>query len=204
MQRDYILYVPASYNSGNPTPLLFNFHGYTSNASQQMWYGDFRSIADTANFLLVHPQGQADSTGNTHWNVGWNGSIGDDIGFTAALIDSLSAEYNINQDRIYSTGMSNGGFMSFNLACNLSHRFAAIASVTGSMGPLMMYNCNPTHPTPVMAIHGTLDATVPYAGSSWVKSIPDVLAYWTAHNQCDTQSTFTLLPDANVFDGSSV
>ena len=115
--RYFTTYIPAVYNSSIPVPLLFNFHGYTSNASQQMWYGDFRSIADTANFLLVHPQGGVDSTGNTHWNVGWNGSIGDDIGFTAALIDSLSAEYNINQDRIYSTGMSNGGFMSFNLAC---------------------------------------------------------------------------------------
>ncbi len=55
LQRDYILYVPAIYNSNNPTPLVFNFHGYTSNANEQMQYGDFRAIADTANFLLLHP-----------------------------------------------------------------------------------------------------------------------------------------------------
>ncbi len=202
-QRDYILYVPTIYNSNNPTPLLFNFHGYTSNANDQMWYGDFRSIADTANFLLVHPQGQLDSSGTTHWNVGWSGSIGDDVGFTAALIDSLSAQYNIDANRIYTTGMSNGGFMSYYLACNLSHRIAAIASVTGSMGPLMMNNCNPTHPTPIMEIHGALDFSVPYSGAWWVKSIPDVLDYWINHNFCDTQSVFTSIPNINTLDGST-
>ena len=56
-QRDYILYVPANYNSSVAVPLIFNFHGYTSNANEQMNYGDFRSIADTAGFIIVQPQG---------------------------------------------------------------------------------------------------------------------------------------------------
>ena len=128
LQRDYILYVPALYNATNPTPLVFNFHGYTSNAFDQMWYGDFRSIADTAGFIIAHPMGSLDNSGITHWNVGWGGSTVDDIGFTAALIDSLSANYNINQDRIYSTGMSNGGYFSYHLACNLSTKIAALES----------------------------------------------------------------------------
>ena len=85
----------------------------------------------------------------------------DDLGFTAALIDSLSAEYSINQDRIYSTGMSNGGFMSYHLACELSERIAAIASVTGTMNVNQPATCSPGHPMPVMEIHGTADATVP-------------------------------------------
>ena len=69
--RDYILYVPNSYVTGNQVPLVFNFHGYTSNATQQMWYGDFRAIADTAGFIIVHPEGTLDNSGVTHWNVGW-------------------------------------------------------------------------------------------------------------------------------------
>jgi len=131
MTREYILYVPANYTGTEEVPLLFNFHGYTSNATEQMWYGDFRSIADTAGFIIIHPEGTEDGTGTTHFNVGWGGSTVDDVSFTEALIDSISAEYTINQDRIYSTGMSNGGFMSFKLACELSDRIAGIASVTG-------------------------------------------------------------------------
>ena len=132
IQRDYILYVPEIYTPGEAVPLILNFHGYTSNAFEQLNYGEFRPIADTAGFIVVHPMGTVDLLGNTHWNVGWGTSSVDDLGFTAALIDSLSAEYSINQDRIYSTGMSNGGFMSYHLACELSERIAAIASVTGT------------------------------------------------------------------------
>jgi len=89
LQRDYILYVPASYSSATAVPLVFNFHGYTSNANDQMWYGDFRAISDTAGFIIVHPMGTIDNTGATHWNVGWGGSTVDDIDFTEALMDDL-------------------------------------------------------------------------------------------------------------------
>ncbi|MAC86368.1 MAG: hypothetical protein CMC94_05420 [Flavobacteriales bacterium] len=105
----------------------------TSNAWQQMIYGDFRSIADTANFIIVHPQGLLNSLGETHWSLGQ--SSVDDIGFVNALYAHLVSNYNINLDQVYSTGMSNGGAMSYYLACNMSDKIAAIASVTGSMGP---------------------------------------------------------------------
>ena len=116
IQRDYILYVPANYTGTNAVPLILNFHGYTSNANAQMWYGDFRSIADTVGFIIAHPMGTLDNSGNTHFNVGWGGSSVDDIGFTSALIDSISAAYSINLNRVYSTGMSNGGYFSYHLA----------------------------------------------------------------------------------------
>jgi polyhydroxybutyrate depolymerase len=168
IQRDYILYVPANYTGTSGVPLLFNFHGFTSNATQQMFYGDFRSIADTAGFIIVHPEGTLDNNGITHFNVGWGASTVDDVAFSSALIDSISAQYNIDQDRVYSTGMSNGGFMSFKLACELSDRIAGIASVTGSILPLTLSNCNALHSTPIMQIHGTTDGTVPYnGGAGW-------------------------------------
>jgi len=197
LQRDYILYVPAIYNSNHSTPLVFNFHGYTSNANDQMWYGDFRSLADTANFIIVHPMGTLDNTGATHWNVGWGASTVDDVGFTAALIDSLSVNYNIDDNRIYSTGMSNGGFMSYHLACNLSDRIAAIASVTGSMSSFTYSTCNPSHPTPIIEIHGTADLVVDYS------SIPNVLDYWTDYNDCNIQGSWMTMPDINIMDGST-
>ena len=117
LYRSYITYIPAIYNASQPTPLVFNFHGKTGNSTIAMWRADFRSIADTANFIIVHPQGLLNNSGETHWNVGQIGTSINDIDFISSLIDSLSLEYNIDSDRVYSTGMSNGAFMSYRLAC---------------------------------------------------------------------------------------
>lgn len=205
IQREYILYVPTSYTGNTAVPLVFNFHGYTSNATEQMWYGDFRGIADTAGFLVVHPEGTL-LNGATHFNVGgWTiGSTVDDVGFTEAMINSLSAQYNIDPDRIYASGMSNGGFMSFLLACQLSDKIAAIASITGSMTPEIYNACNPTHPTPVLQIHGTSDGTVPYTGQSWTRSVADVVSYWQNFNNCAPSPSLTALPNTSPNDGSTV
>jgi polyhydroxybutyrate depolymerase len=195
LQRDYILYVPASYSTATTVPLVFNFHGYTSNATEQMWYGDFRTVADTAGFIIVHPEGTLDNTGTSHWNVGWGGSTVDDIGFTEALMDNLSLVYNIDISRIYSTGMSNGGFMSYQLACELSDRIAAIASVTGSMSTNLINNCSPNHQMPVMEIHGTADAVVPYS------ALPSIMDFWANFNNCNSTPIVTNVPDINITDG---
>ncbi|MBR9920320.1 MAG: T9SS type A sorting domain-containing protein [Bacteroidetes bacterium] len=206
IEREYILYIPEIYDPETPTPLVFSFHGYSSNATLQMNYANFTSIADTAGFILVHPQGTL-LNGITHWNVGgWTiGSTVDDVGFTEALIDSLSNAYNINPDRIYSTGMSNGGYMSFLLACQLSDRIAAIASVTGSMTIQTYADCDPQHPTPVLQIHGTSDSVVPYNGDPfWTESIEDVLDYWVQYNNCNPSPAVTSIPDLDSSDGSTV
>jgi polyhydroxybutyrate depolymerase len=205
INRSYTIYIPAIYTGNTEVPLVLNFHGYGSNATQQMGYGDFRPIADTVGFIVVHPQG-TELKGTTHWNVGgWTiGSTVDDVGFTEALIDTLISNYNIDPKRVYSTGMSNGGFMSFLLACQLSNKIAAIASVTGSMTPEIYNNCNPQHPTPIMQIHGTNDPTVPYNGDTWTKSIDDVIAYWVSYNNCSTNAVKTDIPNSNTTDGSTV
>ncbi len=204
LQREYILYIPASYTPGTPAPLVFNFHGYTSGALEQMFYGDFRPIADTAGFLVVHPQGTIDLLGNPHWNVGWGSSTVDDVGFTSALIDSLSAQYSIDQERVYSTGMSNGGFFSYKLACELSDRIAAIASVTGSMNTNQSATCDAQHPMPVMEIHGTADPTVPYNGTAFFSSTPSVVGYWAQFNETDMPATVVQIDDSDPNDGSTV
>ena len=203
--RTYKLYIPSIYNGNTAVPLLFNFHGYTSNSNEQMFYGDFRNIADTANFLVVHPQGTLDNTNTTHFNVGWGGSTVDDVGFTEALIDSLSAAYSIDQNRIYAVGMSNGGFMSFQLACDLSNKIAAVGSVTGSMTPSTLGNCNASHPMPIIQIHGTTDPTVPYNGSAgWTASVTNILNHWATFNNCSPAPTVVNVPNTNVLDGSTV
>ncbi|MEL6660141.1 MAG: PHB depolymerase family esterase, partial [Bacteroidota bacterium] len=123
--REYIVYVPEIYNEDTPTPLMFNFHGWTMSASAQMNSCDMRYVADTAGFILVYPQGLV-YQGATHWNVGsWTaGSTADDVGFTSAMIDQLSGEYNIDLNRVYACGWSNGAYFSYELACQLSDRIA--------------------------------------------------------------------------------
>ena len=204
LQRDYIIHIPSSYNVNTPIPLVFCFHGYGGNAGSIMSYTNFNYVSDTASFIVVYPQGTLDNSGISHWNVGWGGSTVDDIGFTEALMDNLSATYSIDNNRIYSTGMSNGGFMSFLLACQLSNRIAAIASVTGSMTPQTYNACNPQHPTPILQVHGTNDQTVPYLGDpTWTESIDNVLQYWVDYNNCNSSSTIIAITDINPFDGST-
>jgi len=205
IQRDYILYIPELYDGNTTVPLVLNFHGFGSSASQQMFYGDFRDIADTEGFLLVHPEGTT-FIGNQFWNVGFPGlsSNIDDVGFTEALIDELATLYAIDLDRVYATGMSNGGFMSFLLACQLSEKIAAVASVTGSMTQDTFDDCNAQHPTPILQIHGTEDDVVLYNENNLSLPIPDVISYWVDHNNCETTPTTTTLPDVDVSDGSTI
>ncbi len=197
--RDYKIYVPALYDGSVPVSLVFNFHGYGSNFIEQEQYGDFRAIADTANFILVHPNGTPDNFGTLAWNTFGN-STTNDVGFIANLIDSLKQVYNIDTTAIYSTGMSNGGFMSYELACQLSERIAAVASVTGSIATSYLAACNSQHPMPVMQIHGTIDGTVPYAGNILFQPIESVINYWVQINNCDTNAIFNAIPDVVTTD----
>jgi len=199
--RSYRLYVPTIYTGATARPLILNLHGYTSNAQQQQLYSNFMPIADTANFLMVYPNGTY-SSGQRFWNAGISNLLVDDIGFLSALIDSLDLTYNINLNRVYSTGMSNGGYMSHTLACELSNRITAIASVTGSIfntqyGP----NCHPMRPVPVMQIHGTADPTVPYTGSTSSMPIDTVVKYWVTKNNCNPTATFSNVPNTSTTDG---
>ncbi|OWY21421.1 T9SS C-terminal target domain-containing protein [Sphingobacteriales bacterium UPWRP_1] len=201
--REYRIYLPEVYDGSQPASLLFNLHGYGSNNLQQFIYGDFRAIADTANVILCLPNGTADAFGSLRWNSGFETGV-DDVGFISALIDSLSAEFNINPAHIYSTGMSNGGFMSYTLACELGNRIAAIASVTGTMTTFQAANCMPYRPIPVLEIHGTADETVPYDGSAEFLGIDSLIAYWTGENECPDAPAVTPLPNNNTSDGSTV
>ena len=196
--RSYRLYVPAAYN-GTAVPLLINMHGYGSNAWEQENYADFRSIADTANFILIHPEGLPGDNGELSWNSS-NLTQVNDVDFISKLIDSIAASFNIDEDRVYAAGMSNGGFMAYKLACELSSRVAAIASVTGSMDIFLLTSCQPLHPTPVMQIHGTADAVVPYNGTVYHASVDDLIAHWVAFNGCATNPVVTIFPNSNTDD----
>ncbi|MDA8542112.1 hypothetical protein N9K97_05155 [Gammaproteobacteria bacterium] len=179
--------------------VLFNLHGYGSDAIEQMNYTNFNNLANTKenNFILIHPQGAplntALTSSSSHWNSGgWTiGSTVDDVDFIDTIIALMSQKYDLNQNRIYSTGMSNGGFMSYHLACNLSSKIAAVASVTGSMSSETYESCNPDHPTSILQVHGSIDVTVPFQGNSalGMRSVNDVMDYWKLYNACDVDPT---------------
>jgi polyhydroxybutyrate depolymerase len=201
LTREYLLYVPAAYTGAEPVPLVFNLHGYGSYNLQQIFYGEFRPIADTANFLLAVPNGTLDASGQRYWSVGQAGATVDDVGFLRDLLDTLQAAYNIDPDRVYSAGMSNGGAMSYRLACELSDRIAAVASVTGFMTAGSLAACNPPRPVPVMEVHGTADPIVPYEGSVLPVPVPTLVDFWADHNHCNPVPTVMPVPNVNTTDG---
>ncbi len=199
IMRKFRLYVPNSY-IGQAVPLILNLHGYTSNSAQQQPYSNFMPIADTAKFLMVYPDGKA-PLGQQYWNAGFGGTE-NDVLFMNDLIDSLDLIYNIDLNRVYSCGMSNGGIMSYYLACYLPNRIAAIASVTGSM--LNVWStCAPTRPFPVMEIHGTNDGTVPYNGDGTFAPIDSVVKKWRIHNNCNSAPVTFSVPNISTSDNST-
>lgn len=200
VERDYRLFVPSGYTEGASLPLVFNLHGFTSSSLEQEFYSAMNQVADTAGFFVCYADGIARS-----WNVGWNfGSTADDVGFISALIDHFIETYNIDPTRVYSCGMSNGGFMSYRLACELNDRIAAVASVTGSMSPNFFPTCQPGKAVPVLEIHGTADPTVAYNGTPNVSvPIEDVIAFWVNNNQCDLTADTIEIPNTSLLDLST-
>lgn len=201
--RNFIVYVPTSYNTGDHLPMVFNLHGYTSNAMQQQLYSGMNATAEANNFIVVYPNG----LGNA-WNSGfappYNGTFPNDVGFISKIIDTMVTLYGVDLTRVYSCGMSNGGFQSYRLACDLENRIAAIASVTGSMTATMQTNCTLSRKVPVLEIHGTMDPTVNYYGGSGITSTEDVIDFWVDKNSCTPTHDTTDVPNTNTTDNSTV
>lgn len=210
--REYIIYVPSIYNSSNPTPLMFSFHGGGGNGQGMIGLNDMRPIADTANFIAVYPSG-ADGAWMHKVPTTYN-----DIYFVEAIIDALSIEFNVDDERIYACGYSEGGIFTYELACRLSNRIAAVASVSGSMMTDTYRNdpapngygfpvCSPSHPTAIMFIPGTVDMNPHsmYNGlSPYYMSASEISTYWSTQNNANISPTVNPVPDVNTSDGSTV
>jgi polyhydroxybutyrate depolymerase len=188
-ERDYLLYVPTSYDSTKPTALVISLHGAGLWGAAQQEISQWNRVADRAAFLVVYPSGDRRS-GLRVWHVDDDVTLPPDVLFIAALIDTLERQYNIDRARIYANGLSNGGGMSFVLSCTLSDRIAAVGMV-GAALTLPWEWCRDRHPVPAIWFHGTADAAAPYhGGTSWVAqtrpfpSIPKFVANWSRRNQC--------------------
>jgi polyhydroxybutyrate depolymerase len=199
INRTWIVYLPVDFNQNESLPLIVALHGLTQNGQEIMQFSGFNAIADTGRFVVVYPDGV-----NNSWNVGFaGGSTADDVGFLSALIDTAQERYNIDPERVYATGLSNGGFMSYRLACELGNRIAAIAPVAGTMTSVSLSACSPQRVMPVLHIHGTADLIVSYNGGFGNASVNQVLDYWNDYNNCPTIPIIEDLPDL-VAEGSTV
>ncbi len=194
--RSYIVHVPPQAAGGEPLPVILNFHGGGSNASQEERYTGMDTAADRDGFIAVYPNGTGFFRRLLTWNAGeccayaMRNSI-DDVGFTRALIDDLSHRARIDSRRIYATGISNGGMMAYRLGAELSDRIAAIAPVEAV---LVVSTNGPSRPVPLMAFNSVDDRYVPYGGgfgrngsrahASPFPAVDSVIARWRGFDKC--------------------
>lgn len=189
IKREYIFYVPDSYDGTSTIPLMLNFHGFGGSASDFMNYAEMRTVAESKTFILVYPQGSC-LDGSSHWNAcpigGDNKSDADDFGFVESIINKISSQYNINLERVYAAGYSNGGMMAYGLANHKSDLIAAVASVSG-----VMLDCigSTSHPMPVLHLHGTSDTVIPYNGGNGWNSVQRTLEHWINFNNTTINPT---------------
>lgn len=204
--REYRLALPSNFEARQPLPFIVNMHGLGSNSLEQLLYSAMTELADSLGFILAYPQGLEATIGpqtSTHWNAGFGTGV-DDLGFVGKLIDQTYLDYGIDLSRVYATGMSNGGFMSYHLACQLSDRIAAIASVTGAMTFGDIGNCAVDRPVPVMQIHGTADGTVPFGGTPFFNPpISEGVQFWVTRNGCSAVADTTVIADVDLTDEST-
>jgi|TARA_B110000196_G_C21003537_1_gene594171 polyhydroxybutyrate depolymerase len=212
LDREYIYYEPI--NLEPDSPLIVVMHGYTSDASAIESYSGFNAIADSEGFAVCYPRGTNDFLDNRFFNVEYEFHIGietvDDLGFIEALASHLQITRGLDPDRIYGTGMSNGGDMCYKIACQGSGVFKGIASIAGTMLQDIQDNCTNNISIPVMEIHGTNDGITFYDGAinntgGWGPYLAvDTMIEFFANRNGYTSFQSENLPNINATDGSTV
>ncbi len=193
--REYLLYVPDSYDRARPTPLVISMHAGATWPAHQKNISHWNRLADENGFIVVYPSGTPavfDVARIWHTFV-LDAGVERDVRFISELIDTLRSAYNIDPARIYADGLSNGGGMAFVLSCALSDRVAAVGMVAPAQS-LPSDWCAATRPVPMIAFHGDADPLVPYEGGRFrdplnpVKPVfPAVrgwVASWAQRNRC--------------------
>ncbi len=192
--RTYILHVAASYSAAKPVALVMVLHGATQSPESAERMSHMSERADAQNFIAVYPRGTGRLANVPTWNAGncctyaMENQI-DDVGFLGALIEKLEHEYSVNPRQVYVTGISNGGMMSYRLACELSDKVAAISPVEGAQDT----ECKPSAPVSLLVFHGTADRLVPFNGGTTPfqsgprrsdTSVADAVSFWVKKDGC--------------------
>ena len=187
------VFIPSSYDPEVAAPLLLLLHGYTATGAGQEAYMQFGRVAEAAGMIYLHPDGTSDLLGLQFWNAtdaccDLFGSGVDDSGYLLDLIEAVESRLNVDPKRIYITGHSNGGFMSYRMACDHSEKIAAIASLAGATW-LDDADCGATEPVHVLQIHGTDDDVILFDGNcDFFQCYPgaiDTAKTWAQTDACD-------------------
>lgn len=188
-KREYLLYVPPSYDRAKQTPLVISMHPAMSWPTSQMNISQWNKVAEEHGFIVVYPGGVGGGP-KTWFMKGWRTpSRMPDVMFVSELIDTLEASYNIDPTMIYADGLSNGGGMAFALSCTLSGRIAAVGLVAAARS-LNWSWCPDRRPVPMIAFHGTADPVAPYnggrtpVGPDVFPSVQSFTAMWAQRNRC--------------------
>ncbi|HEY7126920.1 MAG TPA: PHB depolymerase family esterase [Ktedonobacterales bacterium] len=205
-QRTYHVHLPPAYNGQQSLPLVLVFHGLGGDGPGMVALTHMNTVADQQKFIVVYPDGL-----NRRWAFGKAPLLGgvDDPGFINALVPQLEKDLKIDQKRIYTTGMSNGGLFVEYLACQPSSPFAAFADVSATMPTILSLACKPVRAVPILTIHGTDDPIVPYNGGSSSIGImggltaPQTAARWASIDGCNPTPATSNLPD-KVNDGTHI
>ena len=190
--RPVTVRVPPSLDKTRPAPLLIVLHGYTGSGSGQEEYFGLQREAEQRGFVTAYPDGTKDSRGDRFWNAtdaccNFDRSDIDDVGYLDGLITAIEAAVAVDPQRIYVVGHSNGGFMSYRLACTHADRIAAIVSLAGATFAKSS-DCRPANPVAVLQIHGTADDTIAFTGGS-IEGHPypaaeESVATWATYDGC--------------------
>ena len=206
--RNYLLHSPANLPAGKSAALVLVFHGGGGHDWNMPGFTHFDELADQESFYVAYPDAV-----NRHWNDSRGESDADDVGFTRELIATLEKAHAIDPRRIYATGISNGGFFSNRLACDLGDKIAAIASVAATMPKPLASDCKPARPISVLYMQGTDDPLVPINGGTvgFVKgrgrgeniSLADAAKFWREVDHITSAPQTKDLPD-HYNDGTHV
>lgn len=219
LERYYTIHVPESYDALTPVPLVLVFHGGGGNPDNIARTTGMNVKADTEGFIVVYPDGTGRFKNRIHtWNVGFccgyslENNI-DDVLFIDTLVQHLKNQYTIDENRIYATGMSNGGMMTYRVGAELSNVFAAIAPVAAQIGgqateeEILWRIPQPDYPVSVIAFNGMNDSRVPYDGGrpadndthvySWI-STNESIQFWVEHNHCNIIPSQNTTAEGNV------
>ncbi len=167
--RPVNLYVPSAY-TGAPLPLVILLHGYSATGGEEDLYLNMKASAEAKGVFYMHPDGTLDAAGNRYWNAtdaccDFAKTGVDDSSYLAGLVAEIETRYAIDTKRVYFVGHSNGGFMSYRMACDHADIVTGIMSLAGAMW-LDTSQCKPKNPVTVLEVHGTADTTIVYGGGS--------------------------------------
>ena len=193
--REYIIHVPSGYQEGDNLPLVVVYHGFGGCAYYMAdETGGLNDLADEENFFVAYPQAAyRPAKEDTYWEPGFNGGESiyqDDVFFSEQLIEHIDEEFSLDLSRVYAAGYSNGGMLTYSLACLRGDLFAGVCVMSGALLD-EMDSCDPTQPVPIIIFHGVGDYVLPYNGDQYYASVSEVVSLWVDHLQIPTSTLST-------------